>query len=310
MPVLTKPKIRNRIKMDAASRAYTIIIYTIVAIVTLVLTYPLYFCIVASFSDADAVAMGDTFLWFKGFTTDAYKAILKEDLLISGYINSFLYMIFGTAYNLVLTIPAGYVCSKSRLPGHKFILWFFFITMYVGGGTIPTYIWTDKLGLVGNPLVMIIGAGVSVYYMLVVRQYFNSSIPSTLYEAAELDGAGDFRQFLSIALPLSKPIILVIMLYYAFGKWNSYYSALLYLRDQSMWPLQLVLRQLLIVSENSIGELADLPSTDAAYLIKKMYMVRAMKYAVILIASLPMLILYPFVSKYFTKGVMIGSVKG
>lgn len=311
MAVLTRRKVGKHIKMDTASNIYTAVIYTCVAIITLVLTYPLYFCVVASFSDPDAVALGDTILWFKGFTTEAYEAILKEKLLLSGYKNSFIYMVLSTLYNLALTIPAGYVCSKTRLPGKKFILWFFFLTMYIGGGTIPTYIWLKKLGLVGSPLSQIVGAGVSAYYMLVVRQFFSTSIPGTLYEASELDGAGDFRQFVSIALPLAKPIVAVIMLYYAFGSWNSYYSALLYLRDQQMWPLQLVLRQLLIANENAVGELINSISTaDTDYLLKKMYMVRAMKYAIILVASLPMLVLYPFVSKYFTQGVMIGSVKG
>lgn len=296
--------------MDTASRVYTVVIYALVGLITLVLAYPLYFCVIASFSDPDAVALGDTILWFKGFTVEAYTAILQEKTLLTGYANSFIYMIFGTAYNLVLTIPAAYVCSKKNLPGHKGILWYFFITMYVSGGTIPTFIWMKKLGLVGSPLSMILGTGVSAYYMIVARQFFMSSIPESLYEASEIDGASDWKQFVSIALPLAKPIIAVIMLYYAFGKWNSYYTALLYLRDQTMWPLQLVLRQILIASQTAFAELTEINSSDEQYLIRKMYMVRAMKYAVIVVASLPMLILYPFVSKYFTQGVMVGSVKG
>ena len=157
---------------------------------------------------------------------------------------------------------------------------------------------------------MIINVGVSAYYMLVVRQFFSSSIPNDLYEAAEIDGASEFRQFLSIALPLSKPIIAVIALYYAFGKWNSFYTALLYLKKQELWPLQLVLRNILIANETALSDLTQMSPDELNYLTKKMYMVRAMKYAVILVASLPMMVLYPFVSKYFTQGVMIGSVKG
>ena len=302
---------KNKIKMDRASQVYTVIVYALVGFITLLLAYPLYFCVIASFSDPDAVAMGDTILWFKGFTTEAYTSILKEKTLLSGYRNSFIYMIFGTMYNICLTIPAAYVCSKKNMPGHKIILWYFFITMYVSGGTIPTYIWFKKLGLVNNPLVMVIGAGVSAYYMIVARQFFMSSIPEALYEAADIDGAGQMRQFVSIALPLSKPIIAVIMLYYAFGKWNSYYTALLYLRDQDAWPLQLVLRQILIASQTAFSEMAtEINSADEQYLIRKMYMVRAMKYAVIIVASAPMMILYPFVSKHFTKGIMVGSIKG
>lgn len=310
MSVLTKPIHKNKIKMDTASRVYTIVIYILVTLTTLVLTYPLYFVIIASFSDPNAVALGDTIFWFKGFTIEPYKNILKEESLITGYKNSFIYMIFGTIYQLVLTILAGYVCSKNKLPGHKFILWFFFITMYVGGGTIPTYLTIKNLKLLNNPLVMIINVGVSAYYMLVVRQFFSSSIPKDLYEAADIDGASEFRQFLSIALPLSKPIIAVIALYYAFGKWNSFYTALLYLKKQDLWPLQLVLRNILIANETALSDLTNMNPDEQDYLTKKMYMVRAMKYAVILVASVPMLILYPFVSKYFTQGVMIGSVKG
>lgn len=296
--------------MDTASRVYTVVIYILVTLTTLVLTYPLYFVIIASFSDPNAVALGDTIFWFKGFTIQPYQNILKEESLLTGYKNSFIYMIFGTIYQLVLTILAGYVCSKNKLPGHKFILWFFFITMYVGGGTIPTYLTIKNLKLLNNPLVMIINVGVSAYYMLVVRQFFSSSIPNDLYEAAEIDGASEFRQFLSIALPLSKPIIAVIALYYAFGKWNSFYTALLYLKKQELWPLQLVLRNILIANETALSDLTQMSPDELNYLTKKMYMVRAMKYAVILVASLPMMILYPFVSKYFTQGVMIGSVKG
>ena len=310
MALLTKHTRKNKIQMDTASRIYTFSVYFLVTLTTLVLTYPLYFVIIASFSDPNAVALGDTIFWFKGFTVQPYLNIMKEKSLLTGYKNSFIYMIFGTIYQLVLTILAGYVCSKRRLPGHKFILWFFFLTMYVGGGTIPTYITIKNLGLLNNPLVMIINVGVNAYYMLVSRQFFTTSIPGELYEAAEIDGCGEFRQFLSIALPLSKPIIAVIALYYAFGKWNSYYTALLYLKKQQYWSLQLVLRNILIANETAISELANMNREEQDYLVKKMYMVRAMKYAVILIASVPMLILYPFVSKYFTQGVMVGSVKG
>lgn len=310
MSVLTKQDHKNKIKMDTASRVYTVVIYILVTLTTLVLTYPLYFVIIASFSDPNAVALGDTIFWFKGFTVQPYLNIMKEESLLTGYKNSFIYMIFGTIYQLVLTILAGYVCSKKNLPGHKFILWFFFITMYIGGGTIPTYLTIKNLKLLNNPLVMIINVGVSAYYMLVVRQFFSSSIPNDLYEAAEIDGASEFRQFLSIALPLSKPIIAVIALYYAFGKWNSFYTALLYLKKQALWPLQLVLRNILIANETALSDLTNMNPDELDYLTKKMYMVRAMKYAVILVASLPMMVLYPFVSKYFTQGVMIGSVKG
>ena len=178
MALLTKTQHKNKIQMDTASKVYTFAVYFLVTVTTLLLTYPLYFVIIASFSDPNAVALGDTIFWFKGFTVQPDLNILKEKSLLTGYKNSFIYMIFGTIYQLVLTILAGYVCSKRRLPGHKFILWFFFLTMYVGGGTIPTYITIKNLGLLNNPLVMIINVGVNAYYMLVSRQFFTTSIPS------------------------------------------------------------------------------------------------------------------------------------
>ncbi|MDY2834903.1 MAG: carbohydrate ABC transporter permease [Candidatus Aphodomonas sp.] len=300
----------NAIRQDRISRIYTAIVYALIAILTLVITYPLYFCVIASFSNPDAVVQGDTIFWFKGFSTTAYSSILKEKLLLSGFKNAMIYMVFGTIYNMALTIPAAYVLSKKDLPGGKGLLWFFFLTMYISGGLIPTYMWYKDLGLVDNPLVMIIGTGVSAYNMIVARQFFSTSIPDTLYEAAEIDGASELCKFWRIALPLSKPILAVITLYYAFSKWNSYYTSLIYLRKQSYWPLQLVLRQLLISSEQMVSEMATVNSADPDYLIKRIYLVRSMKYAIILVSSLPMLILYPFVQKYFTKGVMVGAIKG
>ena len=301
---------KNRIRMDRSSRIYTFIVYFLITLITLMVAYPLYFAVIASFSDPNAVAMGDTVFWFRGFTLEPYQAIIKEPILLTGYRNSLIYMVLGTAYNMMLTIPAAYVLSKKNLPGHKGILWYFLITMYVGGGLIPTYLWYKRLGLVNNPLVMIIGQGVSAYNMIVARQFFMTSIPDSLYEAAEIDGASESKSFFRIALPLAKPIIAVITLYYAFAKWNSYYAALVYLRPQKYWPLQLALRQILITNESAFADMSDISNTDADFMLRKMYMVRAMKYAVIMVASVPMLIFYPFVQKYFTKGVMIGSVKG
>ena len=308
---LQKNKRVGHIRQDRVSRCYTVFIYAFVTLITLIILYPLYFCVIASFSDPNAVALGDTILWCRGFTLEAYKLVFRETQIWVGYRNSFLYMVAGTAYNICLTIPAAYVCSKKYLPGRKFILWFFFLTMYIGGGLIPTYLWKRQLGLVNNPLVMIVGAGVSGYYMIVVRQYFLTSIPVSLYEAAEIDGASEFVRFIRIALPLAKPIIAVITLYYAFAIWNSYYTALIYLKKQSQWPLQLVLRQILIANENALSNAGDTIHDDTytEYLVYRLYQVRGMKYAIILIASIPMLVMYPFVSRYFMQGVMIGSVK-
>lgn len=297
------------IKEDLSSKIYLILIRLLVTVIVLILIYPLYFCVIASFSDPDAVSMGDTILWFKGFTLEAYQNVLKEKSLWIGYRNTIIYTVFGTLYNVCLTIPAAYVCSKTRLPGHKVILWFFFLTMYISGGVVPGYLLIKNLGLLNNPLVLIITGGVNCYYMIVARQYFMTSIPQALYEASEIDGASEFRQFFSVSLPLAKPIIAVLGLYYAFDNWNGYYQALLYLKDQKYWPLQLVLRQILIKNTNAISNIPQGNTAMANDLVRQLYMVRGMKYAIILIASLPLLMIYPFFSKYFAKGVMIGSVK-
>lgn len=282
----------------------------LVILITLLILYPLYFCIVASLSDPQQVAQGNTLLWIKDFTLDAYKNVLEEETLWTGYRNSLIYLVLGTLYNLVLTIPAAYVLSKKQLPFRNVISWYFFITMYVSGGMIPTYLLIKDLGLIDNPLVMIIGAGVSCYNLIVTRQYFSTSIPEDIYEAAYIDGASEFSCFARIALPLSKPIVAVMALYYGVANWNGYTNALLYLRDEVYYPLQLVLRNILIENEITLDNFESLDSEALDFILQHANAVEGMKYAIIFIASAPLLIAYPFIQKHFTKGIMIGSVKG
>ena len=201
---------------------YDVIVALIVVVITIVVVYPLYYTVIASFSDAAEVYAGNTFFWIKGFTIDAYKNILKESEIWIGYRNTIVYTVAGTLYNLFLTIPAAYVLTKKDMPFRGVISWYFFITMYVSGGMIPTYFLVRNLNLINNPLVMIVGAGVSCYNLIVTRQYFSTSIPSDLYEAAYIDGAGDGKCFIKIALPLAKPIVAVMTLYYGVGHWNDY----------------------------------------------------------------------------------------
>lgn len=283
----------------------------LVILITLVVIYPLYFCVIASFSDPTQVSAGRTLLWIKDFTLDAYKNILKESKLWVGYRNTIIYTVFGTLYNLILTITAAYVLTKKYLPFRKVLSWFFFITMFIGGGLVPTYIWYGKLGLVNNPLVMIIGTGVNAYNLIVTRQYFSTSIPEEIYEAATIDGASEWICFSKIALPLAKPIVAVMALYYGVGHWNDYYTALIYLNKEKYQPLQLVLRNLLLSNQMvtmTPGTTTDINTME--YMMNRAHAALGMKYSIIFIACLPLLIAYPFVQKYFTKGVMIGSVKG
>lgn len=282
----------------------------LVILITILILYPLYFCIIASLSNPGQVAQGNTLLWIKDFTLDAYKYVLAEESLWIGYRNSLIYLVLGTLYNLILTIPAAYVMSKKYLPFRNVLSWYFFITMYISGGMIPTYLLIKNLGLIDNPLVMIIGAGVSCYNLIVTRQYFSSSIPKEIYEATYIDGGSELDCFTKIALPLSKPIIAVMALYYGVGNWNSYTNALLYLRNEAYYPLQLVLRTILIENEVTLDSFEILDSDALDFIVQQANMVDGMKYAIIFIASAPLLIAYPFVQKHFTKGIMIGSVKG
>lgn len=301
----------KRRKTLEGNSLFDVINTILVVLITLVIIYPLYFCVIASFSDPTQVSAGRTLLWVKDFTLDAYKNILKETKLWIGYRNTIIYTLLGTLYNLVLTISAAYVLTKKYLPFRKVLSWFFFITMFIGGGLVPTYLWMGKLGMVNNPLVMIIGTGVSAYNLIVTRQYFSTSIPADVYEAANIDGASELVCFSRIALPLAKPIIAVMALYYGVGHWNDYYTALIYLNKEKYQPLQLALRNILISNQMLLltpGTTTDVSTME--YLLNRAHAALGMKYSIIFVACLPLLIVYPFVQKYFTKGVMIGSVKG
>lgn len=282
----------------------------LVVLITAIIAYPLYFCVIASFSDPAEVAAGHTLVWIKDFTLDAYKLVLKEDQLWVGYRNTIIYTTLSTLYRLALTITAAYVLSKDKLPFRNLLSWYFFITMYIGGGMIPEYILIKNLGLLDTPWVMIIGtAGVNAYNLIVTRQYFSTSIPSSLYEAAHIDGAGEWKTFISIALPLSKPIMAVMTLYIGVGCWNAYYKALLYIYDKKLYPLQLVLRNILNANQLDLSNIQG-GSTELASLVYRANMAQGMKYSIVILASLPLIIAYPFMQKYFEKGVMVGSVKG
>lgn len=283
---------------------------TLVLLITIIVLYPLYYCIIASFSDPEQVSLGNTVFMIKGFSTEAYRNVLKEDQIWVGYRNTIIYTVLGTVYNLVLTIPIAYAMTKKYLPFRNLISWYFFITMYFSGGMIPTYLLMKDLKLINNPLVLVIGAGVSCYNMIVTRQYFSATIPQDIYEAAGIDGASEMTSFLKIALPLAKPILAVMALYYGVAHWNSYYNALLYIRDKEYYPLQLVLRGILITNQLAMNAAETMDVETASYMLHKAQLAQTMKYAVVFIASAPLLIVYPFLQKYFVKGMMVGSVKG
>ncbi|MEG0766634.1 MAG: carbohydrate ABC transporter permease, partial [Clostridia bacterium] len=236
----------------------------------------------------------------------------QESRIWIGYRNTILYTVLGTLFNLCLTIPAGYVLSKKHLIGRKILTFYFLVTMYFGGGMIPTYLVIKSMGLINQPYTLVILGGISVYNLIITRVFFQSSIPEEIYEAVNIDGANEFLSFFRIALPLAKPIIAVMALYYSVGHWNAYFDALLYVSRASYQPLQMILRSILVLNESALAMLdPNLMEVDMVLeLTRRTYLAETMKYALIFIASAPLLALYPFVQKYFVKGVMIGSLKG
>ena len=285
-------------------RVFITVVYIIVFLCALICLYPLYLVLINSFSDPDAVANGWTFFWIADFTLEGYELAFSDDSLMRGYANSLFYLIVGTLVNLLLTIPAAYALSKKRLVGRNFFTVFLLITMYFSGGTIPSYIVVKEIGLLDTPWAIILSSGIATTNLIIARTFFQSSIPRELEEAAEIDGASTIQTFLRIVLPLSKAMMGVITLYYAVGRWNEYTSALYYQPTASeLWPLQMVLRRILIQTK----QLAQYDPDLAEYYAE---LANQMKYAVVVIASAPLLIVYPFIQKYFDKGVMMGSLKG
>lgn len=294
--------------------AFDVVNILIMLLLLGIIIYPLYYTIIASFSSSQAVAAGDITFWPIGPNLKAYQQVFAYKQIWIGYANSIFYTVCGTCWNLFLTIPTAYALSKKYLPHRAIIMTFFLITMYFGGGLVPTYLQIKNMGLLDTRIVLIILGGISIYNMIICRTYFSNSISESLYEAADIDGAGEFKKFLSIALPLAKPIIAVMVLYYAVGHWNSYFSAMIYTSSKELEPLQSVLRRILIQNESALDEamFADQMANSGEALklaVERANLAYTMKYAMVFIASAPLLAAYPFVQKHFVKGVMIGAVK-
>lgn len=288
---------------------FGVINYILLLAIMVITIYPLYFIIIASVSNAHSVALGEVWFWPKGFNLNAYIDVFKEKSIWTGYLNTIVYTGLGTLINLAVTIPCAYALAKKRLIGRNVIMGIFIFTMYFSGGMVPGYLLVKNLGMLDTIWAMIIPGAVSVYNMIITRTFFASSIPEELYEAAKIDGCSEFRAFFTIALPLSAAIIAVMALYYGVGHWNEYFNALIYMSNQDKFPLQLVLRNILIMNQN-INMTQSMTAEQAEYMAQQAQLAEAMKYAVIFIASFPVLVAYPFVQKYFVKGVMIGAVKG
>ena len=294
-----------RIKDTLGDRVFTILCYALVIFVAFVCLYPLWLVLIYSISDPDAVNAGKVWLWPVGVTWDAYKEVFAREDLMKGYFNTITQTLFGTTVNMVMTIPAAYALSKSKLKGRGLFMGLIVFTMYFSGGLIPNFINLKNLHLLNTWWVFGLCGAVSSYNLIVARTFFVSGIPHELEEAAEIDGCSVAGTFFKIVLPLSKAMLGVIMLYYVVGHWNNFSTALYYTpQSTEYWPLQMVIRNMLRTLNQMIA------SSDEEALMYYTRIYDMIKYAVVVVAALPVLVLYPFLQKYFNKGVMLGSVKG
>ncbi|OPG98876.1 sugar ABC transporter permease [Chryseobacterium mucoviscidosis] len=286
-------------------RIFNIVNHFLLIIITLIVIYPLVFVLSASFSDPQAVLRGEMFLWPKGINLHSYEKIFQNKDILRGYTNTLIYTLMGTLINLVMTILAAYPLSRKDFIGRNAIMALFVFTMFFSGGLIPTYMLIKNLGMLNTLWVMIIPNAVSIWNIIIMRTFFQQSIPHELHEAATIDGCSNIQTLTRIILPLSMPIIAVTILFYAVGHWNAFFNAMLYLSDKNKFPLQLILREILIQ-----GQTNDMVKMSTESAIKQQREVEGIKYAVLVVANIPVLMLYPFLQRYFVKGVMIGAIKG
>lgn len=301
MVKISKKKNKCMINGD---RLFLIISYAFLGFMLLITFYPLYFVIIASISDPAKVSTGMVTFWPIGINFAGYQAVLQETRVVRSFLNSVLYTTTGTLVNLALTVPAAYALSRADLKGRRFILIYFMIPMFISGGMIPTYFVVRGCHLLDSMWSLILPVGVSVYNLIIARSFFQSTLSKELLDAARIDGCSNTRFFIKIALPLSKAIIAILVLYYGVAHCNSYFTAMIYLNDQKKFPFQLILRELLSQNQQ-ITEIMQ----DQSELLYKQQLAELMKYSLIIISSLPVMVLYPFIQKYFVKGVMIGSLK-
>ncbi|MDE2636912.1 MAG: carbohydrate ABC transporter permease [Chloroflexota bacterium] len=295
----------NKVNESAFDRVFMMGNTAFLTIITVIILLPLIFIIAASFSSAEAVIAGRVTLWPVDFSLLGYETIFEHKKVWNGFANSLFYTFFGTIFNVVMTVIAAYPLSRQDLIGRRVITIAFVFTMLFSGGLIPTYMVVRDLGLLNTRWAMILPTGIGPFNLLITITFFRTTIPPELIEAARIDGASDFRTFRSIILPLARPIVAVLALFYAVNThWNTYFQALIYLKDQDLFPLQIVLREILIQNSIDASMLIDIEDLVAREGLREL-----LKYSLIVVASVPVMIIYPFVQKHFVKGMMIGSVK-
>ncbi|QJS98630.1 carbohydrate ABC transporter permease [Dolosigranulum pigrum] len=297
------------IKESVGDGIFLVCVYIFVTLALIVTLYPLIYILSASMSDPAAVRTGRMVLWPVDVTLQGYRVILQNSSLWRGYYNTIIYTVVGTSINLLLTIPAGYVLSRDDFQLKGFVTKMMVITMFISGGMIPTYILVNNLGITNTMWALVLPGAASVYNIVITRVFMSTTIPDELTEAAVMDGANNFKIFTAVVLPLSKPIIAVMALFYGIGHWNNFFNALLYLDDRSLYPLQMVLREILVLQD--LASNPDVISEEQAlYAHSQQQLAAVMKYGVMVVATAPVIMVYPFLQKYFVKGVMLGSIKG
>ena len=301
---LSRQSARSNRKREG-NMAFHIFNYIFLGIMLLLVAYPIYFVLIASISNPTAVNTGQVILWPKNITPEGYRAVFQDDSIMNGYKNSLIYTATCILFSVSTTVLAAYSLSRKDLPGRKVFMMLIVFTMYFSGGMIPTYIVVNKLNLTNTMWSLILPGLIVPYNLIVARTFFETSIPKELLESARLDGCGEFQIFKDIVLPLSKAVIAILVLFYGVAQWNTYFNAMIYIRKQELYPLQLVLRNILI--ENQISQEMMEDTKQAAAMMERAGLI---KYVSIIVSAAPLMIMYPFVQKHFVKGVLIGSVKG
>lgn len=276
-------------------------------IVLVIVLYPLIYIVSASISDPAAVNQGRMWLYPIGVTLEGYVRVFQNSDIWMGYRNTVFYTLLGVTINLLLTLPAGYALSRPDFVGRNIFTWLIVFTLFFSGGLIPTYLLVRDLGLLNTVWAMVLPNAVAAFNIIICRTFFQVTIPRELQDAAEIDGCSITAFFLRIVLPLSKPLIAVMALFYGVGHWNAYFNALIYLSDRDLYPLQLILREILVVNEMSTEMLS---TSTAQAQAEQARIAEIIKYAVMIVAALPVIVIYPFLQRYFVKGVLIGSIKG
>ena len=295
------------VSQTRGDKVFGVINAIFIVFITIITLYPLIYVCSASISSPASVTSGRMWLWPTDITLEGYKRILKNSEIWMGYVNTIFYTVVNVAISLAVTLPAAYALTVKALPGRKFLVFVFSVTMFFSGGMIPLYVVCRNLGLVNTLWAVILPSATSMWYIILTRTFFQSTIPHELEEASEIDGCSVFATFLRIVIPLSAPIIAVMALYFGVGRWNSYFGEMIFLRDRTKFPLQLFLREILIVATFNQENASN---ADAITMAEQLRIASIIKYATMIVATLPVIAAYPFIQRYFVKGVMIGSIKG